>query len=548
MDNRLLNLWQSVTSGNVKQEEIAGYLGLSEKQTSRKLQKWKNEGWLDYVPGHGRGNLSKLKWLKNVEEIYEAKVMTMMENASVETISKYLTCSWSNNSKLRLMNKFRTKLGYNQNNNIEKLVIPRKYPFLTIHPLEAADLGSANIVENVYNRLVFVDEKGVVNPELVHSWDVSETKLRLYLKKDIKFHDGSVLHAEDVVHCLQRLRKSKYFQKLWEPITDICTITPHIVDLYFPNGCSYCLQMLGTMNASIYKEMEGSVYGTGSFFIGENNNEKTTLIAFKDYFQERPLLDVVEFIQVPKDFDVIYRSSTISENRSTFQVESDSGFGVVIMNKFRKSAIQKKDVRDYIHYVIASHRHELNDISERIRSNNQSCLIGKKQNYKIPVIDRPHFKEPIILQGINFTMATTLWLKETLEKEGIPVELKWLSFEESLNKSAKDEVDLFIHSEIFEMNQDFSFFYFLRNGFSPLVDSIKTNETISSYMAEYLHTPFLEWTELNLKVEKALIEDSIMIPLYYEKRQIPFAADLMNIQIKQFGYVDFSKLWVRPNL
>jgi len=548
MDNSLLILWNKIPSGNVKQEEIASYLGLSIKQTSRKLQKWISEGWLDYVPGNGRGNLSKLEWLKNVEEIYESKVMTMMDHASVETISKYLTCSWSNNSKLRLMNKFRSKLGFNQNNELEKLVIPRKYPFLTIHPLEAADLGSANIVENVYNRLVFVDEKGVVNPELVHSWDVSERKLRLYLKKDVKFHDGSVLHALDVVHCLQRLRQSKYFQQLWEPITDISSITPHIVDIHFPNGCSYILQMLGTMNASIYKEMEGTVYGTGSFFIEENNEEKTTLVAFKDYFQERPLLDVVEFIQVPKDFDVIYRSATTSEDRTTFQVESDSGFGVVLMNTFRQSAIQRKEVRDYIHYAISRHRHELNNISKRMRSNDQSCLIGKKQNYEIPVIDRPTLKEPIILQGINFTKATTLWLKEALEKEGIPVELKWLSFKESLNKSAKDEVDLFIHSEIFEMNQDFSFFCFLRNGFSPLVDIIKTDETISSYMAEYLYTPFEEWTELNLKVEKALFEKSIMIPLYYEKRQIPFAADLMNIQIKHFGYADFSKLWVRPNL
>jgi MarR-like DNA-binding transcriptional regulator SgrR of sgrS sRNA len=38
-----------------------------------------------------------------------------------------------------------------------------------------------------------------------------------------------------------------------------------------------------------------------------------------------------------------------------------------------------------------------------------------------------------------------------------------------------------------------------------------------------------------------------MIPLYYEKRQIPFSADLMNISISHFGYVDFSKLWVRPS-
>ena len=34
---------------------------------------------------------------------------------------------------------------------------------------------------------------------------------------------------------------------------------------------------------------------------------------------------------------------------------------------------------------------------------------------------------------------------------------------------------------------------------------------------------------LNLQIEQALIEDSIIVPLYYAKRQIPFSADLTKI-------------------
>jgi MarR-like DNA-binding transcriptional regulator SgrR of sgrS sRNA len=98
------------------------------------------------------------------------------------------------------------------------------------------------------------------------------------------------------------------------------------------------------------------------------------------------------------------------------------------------------------------------------------------------------------------------------------------------------------------MNQNFSFYQFLKNGYSPLANILKTDNTLTKYLNEYTHTPFHEWTALNLKVEKALLESSTMIPLYYEKRQIPFSVDLMNISIKHFGYVDFSKLWVRPQL
>lgn len=550
MDHYLLTLWNVVASGNIKQKEIAEVLQLSPKQTTRYIQKWITQGWLTFTPGKGRGNVSKLQWLKDVEEIFEEQLMKLIEVEPIETSSKYLLLDWSKDSKLRLMNKFSSKLGYVQSANaLDKLIIPRRYPLLTMHPLKAAEVHSANMVANVFNRLVTVDDQGVIYPELAHSWDESKTKLRLYLKKDVKFHDGSILLAEDVVNCLEKVRKDAHFKELWQPIQEIKVIAPLVVDICFPEGCSYALQMIGTLNASIYKETKDQVFGTGAFYAENSHDLKTTLFAFKDYFQERPLLDEVEFVQVPKDFDIVYRSSTHEDVKDTFEVESDSGFGVVIMNTFRNSDIQRKEVRDYIHYVISKHRHDIGRVSSRALPNHKSCLFGQDQHYVVPQVERPKFTGTLIMKLVSYTENTTQWLKEIFESEGIPVEIKWVSFADTITNSDKNQqVDLFIHGEVFELNQNFSFYNFLKNGYSPLFKILKTDSTLIDYMNEYARTPFHEWTALNLKVEKALLESSIMIPLYYEKRQIPFSADLMNINIKHFGYVDFSKLWVRPEI
>lgn len=550
MDRHLLTVWRSVSSGSIRLDELTELLGLSRKQTARYLQKWTKEGWLIFTSGLGRGKASKIQWQKNVEEVYEDLVMKMIDEEPVETIGKYLLYEWSSDSKMRLMNKFHTKFGYNQStNHMDKLIIPRRYTFLTMHPLEAAEVHSASLVANLFNRLVAIDEKGMVSPELAHSWDVTPTKLRLYLRKDIKFHDASILTAEDVKLCLEKLRSHKHFRDLWEPIQHIEIVAPLVIDIEFPNGCSYCLQLLGTLTSSIYKETKGQLLGTGAFYLEENNDLKTTICAFKDYFLERPLLDAVEFVQVPKDFDTIYRSATQEPGDATFQVESSSGFGVVIMNAFRDSQIQRKEVRDYLHYVIAKHRHEIPLVHSRAWANDKSCLIGHDQQYEVPVMQRPHFSEPLILKGVNYTEKTTMWLKEVFENEGVPVEITWLSFAETVQNSERNqEADLFIHGEVFELNQDLSFYYFLKNGYSPLAKMIEADETASMYLKEYVHTPFEKWTSLNLRMERALLEASLMIPLYYEKRQIPFSTDLMNVNIKHFGYVDFSKLWVRPEL
>lgn len=549
MDNKLLILWRYFSSGSIRTEEIAEALQISQKQTTRYLKKWTDEGWLTFTPGRGRGNVSHLKWHKDVEEIFEEEVTKAIDTEPVEKSSKYLMYDWSTDSKMRLMNRFHAHLGFVQQAQ-DKLVVPKRYPFLSMHPLEAADAHSAHMVANVFNRLVALTDQGELLPELAHSWDVSPTKLRLYLRKDVRFHDGSVLSSQDVVDCLEKLRVHKHNKELWAPIEEVVSKAPLTVDILHPRGCSYSLYLLSTMTASIYKENKGKLYGTGGFLIEENTSQKTALTAFKDHFQERPLLDAVEFVQVPKDFPMIYQSAVEQKSSSTFQVESDSGFGVVIMNAYRDgSIIQKKEVRHYLHKLLAANRHKIHDYEPRTTPNNESCLIGQKQKVHIPEATRPVFTEPIVVRASVHTENTTRWLIDTLEKDNIPVEVRRYPFEEVIhNRAHLQEVDIFIHGEIFESNQDLSFYFFLRNGYAPLPTILNKDEKWKARINEYVRTPFEEWTTLNAAFEKELIEESIMLPLYYEKRFIPFSSELTNVNIKHFGYVDFSKLWVRPQI
>lgn len=549
MDKNLLTLWQSVPSGEIKKEQLADILGLSTKQTTRYIQKWAADGWFQYLSGRGRGKISELQWLKNVEEVFEQELMEMIHSEAVEKSSKYLVYDWSPASKNRLLERFRSKFGFSQDKDeIDKLIIPRRYRLMTTNPLETADVHSANFVATVFNRLVSVGHDGRVSPELAHSWDISPARLRLYLKKGVKFHDGSLLTAEDVKVCLNRIRKDKNFKKLWQPVESISVPAPLVIDLAFPGGCSYCLQMLGMITSSIFKETGGRLYGTGSFYLDDTHDMKTVLLAFNDFFGERPLLDAVEFIQVPEDFDIAYRSSRYEEEE-TFLVESDSGVGMIFMNLFRDSPIRQKEVRDYIHWAIAKHRQSIGDADPRILPNAEGMLIGRSESYEVPPAVRPVFDRPLIIKTTSYLTSSSDWLKRILELEGVPVEMYEMHFYEYLVDNGKDqEADLYIHGEVFEMNQDFSFFYFITNGLSPLSPIIAEDDNLSALVKKYIHTPFEEWHELNLEVEKRLIEASAMIPLYYAKRQIPFSKDLKNIKSSHFGYVDFSKLWVRPNL
>lgn len=545
MDHDLLTLWNKVESGNAKVEELAETLFLSSKQTRRKLKQWEEEGWLTFQSGRGRGNASTLKWLRNVEQELEQEFFKALEKEPIEHVSKLLVLDWSVETKQVLMTAFQSKLGFHQEGQ-DSLIIPRFYRFLTAHPLEAADVHSANFVANLYNRLLTVNADNSLTPELAHTWEYSETSLLLYLRKDVAFHDGSILKAEDVVHSLQRMKDDIHYKKLWEPVTEITTSGPLTVKLEFPAGCTYILQMLGLLTASIFKEVNGKLLGTGGFYLAENSEEKSVLCAFKQYFGHRPLLDRVEFIQMPKEFQVVYHGGQETHKVDTFNVETDSGFGIVLMNPYRDSDIAKKEVRDYVHMVIARHRHELKELNPKIMGNNEGCLIGHSTTYTMPEIPKPAITRPIKLGYVNYSTDSAHWVKAKLEHAGFTVEMDEVPFEDSIyNPERRLNNDLFIHGEMFELNQSFSYYFFLVNRFSPLNFLAEKDDFLQEQLEAYNTLPFENWIQHHLKIEQYLRDKSLCIPLYYTKRQIPFSINLMNVEIKHFGYVDLTRLWVK---
>jgi SgrR family transcriptional regulator len=545
MDHYLLALWNSKSSGEVKVSQIADIIELSTKQTRRKLNQWQEEGWLTFQPGKGRGNSSRLHWIKDVENAYEKQFLEKIETYSIEEISKLLLLNWSLETKQRLMTKFQSKFGFHQE-DLDRLIIPRYYRFLTFHPLKAADVHSANLVANVYNRVVALNEDNKLTSELAHSWELTSTRLTLYLRKDVHFHDGSILKAEDVVQSFRRMKQAQEYAELWSPVTDIFSPSPLVVEIDFSEGCTYILQLLSMIPASIYKEVHEQIIGTGSFYIAEDSEERTILCAFKQYFRERPLLDKVEFIRVSKEFGAMYYGANETKNVGTFEVESDSGFGIVVMNPYRQSDVARKEVRDYIHMLIDQNRQQISQVHPRITENTSGCLIGYSKHYSMPIVKKPLMTCPLKMKVVSYAKDVSWWLKDILEQGGFAVEIEEISFQDAVNKDRFNlDADLFVHGEIFELNQSFSYFFFLKNAFSPLHKLAQTDLKLKKLIQGYNHLPFEQWTEHHLKIEDYLVKNSLCIPLYYSKRQIPFSINLMNVEIKHFGYVDLAKLWMK---
>jgi peptide/nickel transport system substrate-binding protein len=78
----------------------------------------------------------------------------------------------------------------------------------TLDPHANPDAFSDGVLHDVYERLAVRDKEYKLVPALATRWEqVNPTTVRFFLRPGVRFHDGSVMTADDVVFSLERVRR-----------------------------------------------------------------------------------------------------------------------------------------------------------------------------------------------------------------------------------------------------------------------------------------------------------------------------------------------------
>jgi peptide/nickel transport system substrate-binding protein len=90
----------------------------------------------------------------------------------------------------------------------------------TLDPALAYDTASAEVLQNVYETLVFYDGAATDKfvPQLAESWELSDdgTVYTFHIRSGVKFHDGADMTASDVAYSYQRgLLQGGYASPQW---------------------------------------------------------------------------------------------------------------------------------------------------------------------------------------------------------------------------------------------------------------------------------------------------------------------------------------------
>ncbi len=180
----------------------------------------------------------------------------------------------------------------------------------TLDPRLANDTTARRVIEQVYDGLVELDPQLRPLPALAESWtQVSPTVVLFKLRKNVRFHDGTPLSADDVVFTYQTLLDPAFrapFRGLFTPISKIEAVDPDTVrvTLSAPYGPLFKYLDLGIVSKKAVERL-GADYanrpiGTGPYkFVSWQRNSRITLEANPTYWKGPPKLGQVIFNIIP---------------------------------------------------------------------------------------------------------------------------------------------------------------------------------------------------------------------------------------------------------
>ncbi|WP_411344322.1 ABC transporter substrate-binding protein [Paenibacillus sp. WLX1005] len=300
-------------------DEVAEVLDCTHRNALNIIGRMRQQGWIDWQSQRGRGKRSLLTFAVPPEQIALESMMHTIRRGDIRTSIEQIrqqARSPELDGQLQewLLSYFGAHSEMQQDRQIDRLRLPIRQQIHTVDPLYMNLLAESFVCSHIFDGLVRKDNStGVIVPHLAHAWEVDElrTGWTFYLRKDVLFHHGQTLTADDVVYTFQRLMNSaqpSLYRFIFRQLERVQALHDAAVHIQLRQPNELFLPFLCTSRAGIVPqglnrrpEMEFGLRpsGTGPFRLVEREDNVVMLEAFKPYFQGRPHLDRVEIVHIP---------------------------------------------------------------------------------------------------------------------------------------------------------------------------------------------------------------------------------------------------------
>ena len=172
----------------------------------------------------------------------------------------------------------------------------------SLGPYQLSTAGTREVMFNVFEGLYKADSAGDFKPALATGYTVSEDGLTysFTLRENVKFHNGAVMTAQDVIHSYRTCASSSVdssIKKILENVTDLKEESGKVI-MTLAKPDSDFLAYVGSVYISpaAYTNQDTQPVGTGPFkFVSRTVQDSVVIARFDEYWGEKAKLNQVTY-------------------------------------------------------------------------------------------------------------------------------------------------------------------------------------------------------------------------------------------------------------
>ncbi len=177
-------------------------------------------------------------------------------------------------------------------------------------------VSAANVMKLLYDTLVNIDDKALIEPALAESWKIADdwSKVDFTLRQGVKWHNGDPFTAKDVKFTVDKIREPTSFftyRADWQMfVKEVKVIDDYhvsfILNMPFPAIFDRMNDLLGIVPKDYYEKMGAAEFaaqpvGTGPFSIIDFKQDQfLNAKAVVNHYRQTPYLEKVHLVYVPE--------------------------------------------------------------------------------------------------------------------------------------------------------------------------------------------------------------------------------------------------------
>ncbi|MEK4042446.1 ABC transporter substrate-binding protein [Paenibacillus sp. FSL H8-0048] len=562
-------------------EQLTGILCCTPRNVKFILRRLEEQALIAWVPGRGRGHCSQLTLLRSRDEVLEELFQDMVSKGrmkhATELMAEYPV---SEPLKERLLAVLDKQMGLRSEpdsaSGQEVLRISRNRSMEKLDPATVYTAFETYLLGHICSTLITYDAQSrVFQPGLAHTWEANEsrTSYLFYLRKGVRFHHGRMMTSRDVKETLQRLIN------LGSPAACHFKDIAHVelesdyrirFDLRQPNLFFFHLFSSIYMSILPYDaDFSQHPVGTGPYQVLDLSKDVLVLGAFDLYYGIRPLLDRVEIWYLPhlassvRQYQLTDASAdqgglTAAQEVQGHSIEYPSLGCRYIMFNFRTAGIHHQLAIRQVLRILYNPLSMVRELGGSRSLPADSFLPWRSSGH---LFNEPPLEEAQALlraggyQGEELRLAyrtrkeeqeEALWLLERGRRIGLNLVLYPVT--EYGLPELTHHVDLFICEEVLEDDWQWGMINYFHNESNYLHDLLLDSQ--KAELAEILE-PFSrlaaeERAKLLDLAESKLRDNCWVMYGCHMNKQAQFSQSLFGLEAGSFGFLDISKLWVKP--